>query len=96
MQGCASFKVVFGGRLVVVPVHAQSVLLLLLLLPATGHKRELLHLLSAKDETLLNGWDTLLFLDTLLYARDLEGESVVSQEVKYILPILVLLLLVGS
>lgn len=29
------------------------------------------HLLSAKNESLLDWWDTLFFLDTLLYAGDL-------------------------
>jgi len=30
-----------------------------------------LHLLAAKDQALLDRWDTFLLLNTLLYARDL-------------------------
>jgi hypothetical protein len=71
MQSGAALELVLVCGLVVVPVHpcCQSCVLHLLY-PSLGSSLNV-HLLAAEDQTLLCWGNTLLFLDTLLDARDL-------------------------
>jgi hypothetical protein len=50
-------------------------------LPVQCHSIWYVHLLSSKDESLLDGRDTLLLLDTLLYPRDLPSLPTVSTSI---------------
>lgn len=73
MEGGTAFEVVLGGCLVVGPIVEMEMLVCVL----SRVRREWiwcqdLHLLSTVNETLLNRGDTLLLLDALLDASNLE------------------------
>lgn len=87
VQSSAALKVVLGRRLVVAPVSRKMWSARAQQLLRRGRRGGVearwrvqdicdVHLLAAEDETLLDGRDAFLLLDTLLYAGDLRGALV--------------------
>lgn len=83
MERGTAFEVIFCGCLVIRPINREKRLATSLRraqgLSASYNRNEGLHLLSAEDESLLDGWNALLLFDALLYPRHLRRKPFFSK-----------------